>query len=374
MAEYYATVARGLEAIAAQELTELGANQVEPGFCGVAFQGDRELLYKVNLWARLPFRILWQLASFSCTDAEQLYHQIRSIPWHQYLTPAHTLAVDVSGKSDQLNHSHFTALQVKNAITDQQQTEFGDRSDVDLQDPDLRINLHIGKQNCVVSLDSSGQSLHRRGYRPAMGAAPLKESLAAALIKMSGWQPDQAFYDPLCGSGTLPLEASLIALRVAPGLFRPRFGFETWPDFDLPLLNQLILAAEQTQLSQLPAPVWGTDHNPQIIQQAIANSKLSGVDGQIHLGLLELADAVPPASTGLLICNPPYGERLGKNSELGKFYKLLGDVLKQRFKGWTAHILSGNKELALAIGLKSSQRIPVYNGTLACQLMRYELY
>ncbi|MDX1977168.1 MAG: THUMP domain-containing protein [Pseudanabaenaceae cyanobacterium bins.68] len=374
MAEYYATVARGLEAIAAQELTELGASQVEPGFCGVAFRGDRELLYKVNLWARLPFRILWQLANFRCADAEDLYQEVKAIPWQQYLTPAQTLAVDVSGKSDSLNHSHFSALQVKNAIVDQQQQQFGDRSSVDTQDPDLKINLHIGKDHCVLSLDSSGQSLHRRGYRPAMGAAPLKESLAAALIKLSGWQPHQAFYDPLCGSGTLPLEASLIALRVAPGLFRPRFGFETWRDFDLELLDRLILAAEQAQLQQLPAPIWGTDHNPQIIQQAIANSKQSGVDAQVYLGLLDLAEATPPAPTGILICNPPYGERLGKNQDLADFYKLLGDVLKQRFKGWTAYVLSGNKELALAIGLKSSQRIPIYNGTLSCQLMRYELY
>jgi putative N6-adenine-specific DNA methylase len=374
MAEYFATVARGLEQIAAEELVELGAEKVEPGFCGVSFSGDRSLLYRVNLWARLPFRILLQLGQFSCEDAKDLYAGIHAIAWDTYLSPDRTLAVDATGKNVQLNHTHFTSLQVKNAIVDQQQKQYGERSNVDIQNPDLRINVHIGTEICTVSLDSSGDSLHRRGYRPAVGAAPLKESLAAALIRFSGWQPTQAFYDPLCGSGTLPLEACLTSLKVAPGLFREKFGFETWQDFDSDVLDQLILAAEKVQIDTLPAPIWGSDRNPEVIDQAIANSKRSGVDQQIRLTTIDLAEVVAPASSGVLICNPPYGERLGRDQDLAAFYKLLGDVFKQRFKGWTAYVLSGNKELALAIGLKSSQRIPIFNGTLPCQLMKYELY
>jgi putative N6-adenine-specific DNA methylase len=227
---------------------------------------------------------------------------------------------------------------------------------------------------CTVSLDSSGKSLHRRGYRPAVGSAPLKESLAAALIQLSGWQPEQMFYDPLCGSGTLPLEASLKALNVAPGLFREQFGFETWLDADLPLLEMLMQAAEDSQKESLPAPIWGSDRDPEVIEQAIANATQCGMLQHVYFAEIGLEDVAAPADSGVVFCNPPYGKRLGHDSDLGAFYKQLGDVLKQRFKGWTAFVLSGNKELAQSIGLKSSQRFAVYNGTLPCQLMKYELY
>jgi putative N6-adenine-specific DNA methylase len=374
MNQYFATVARGLEALAATELEQLGASSVEPGFCGVAFCGDRTLLYRVNLWARLPFRILMKLDRFPCRDAEALYRGIQNIDWESFLTPDLTLAVNTTGKNEQLNHTHFTALQVKNAIVDQQQEKFGERSDVELIEPDVRVNVHIDLDFCTVSLDSSGNSLHRRGYRPAVGAAPLKESLAAALIQLSGWQPEQMFYDPLCGSGTLPLEASLKALNIAPGLFRDRFGFETWLDFDLSLLEKLIEEAKASQIDTLPAPIWGSDTDEDVIEQANTNAKNCGVDSHVWFSQMELIDVVAPADSGVLFCNPPYGERLGRDSDLGAFYRLLGDVLKQRFKGWTAFVLSGNKELSQSIGLKSSQRIAVYNGTLPCQLMKYEMY
>ncbi|CAN1211985.1 THUMP domain-containing protein [Tumidithrix helvetica PCC 7403] len=374
MNQYFATVARGLETLAAQELEQLGAHSVEPGFCGAAFEGDRALLYRVNLFARLPFRILWKLDEFPCRDAEDLYEGIRAIDWAEYLTPDLTLAVNATGKSDRLNHTHFTALQVKNAIVDQQQDRFGARSDVETQEPDVRIGVHIDREVCTVSLDSSGNSLHRRGYRPAVGSAPLKESLAAALIQISGWQPEQMFYDPLCGSGTLPLEACLKALNIAPGMFRDRFGFETWLDFDLSLFKQLAQEAQEGERDALPAPIWGSDRNSNVIEQAIANAKTCGVLEHVYFSQIELSEVCAPADSGVFFCNPPYGERLGKDSDLGSFYKLLGDVLKQRFKGWTAFVLSGNKELSRSIGLKSSQRTAVYNGTLPCQLMKYELY
>ncbi|MEH1809179.1 THUMP domain-containing class I SAM-dependent RNA methyltransferase [Nostoc sp.] len=374
MNQYFATVARGLETLAAQELEQLGAHSVEPGFCGVAFEGDRTLLYRVNLWARLPFRILVNIHEFPCLDAKDLYRGIQTIDWQNYLTPDMTLAVNVTGKNQHLNHSHFTSLQVKNAIVDQQKENLGERSNVELHEPDVRVNVHIERDFCTVKLDSSGNSLHRRGYRPAVGAAPLKESLAAALIQLSGWQPDQMFYDPLCGSGTLPLEASLKALNIAPGLFRESFGFENWLDFDLSLLEELLQEAKDSQLDSLSAPIWGSDRDENIIEQAINNAQNCGVDNHVWFSQMELADVVAPADSGILFCNPPYGERLGRDSDLGAFYKLLGDVLKQRFKGWTAFVLSGNKELSQSIGLKSSQRIAVYNGALPCQLMKYELY
>jgi putative N6-adenine-specific DNA methylase len=374
MNRYFATVARGLEVLAAQELEQLGAHAVTPGFCGVAFEGNRALLYRANLWARLPFRILVKLKTFPCQDAQDLYLGIQTLDWSQYLTPDFTLAVNATGKNQNLNHTHFTALQVKNAITDRQQETFGDRSNVDTQKPDVRINVFIDRDLCTVSLDSSGNSLHRRGYRSAVGAAPLKESLAAALIQLSGWQPEQAFYDPLCGSGTLPLEASLKALNIAPGLFRDRFGFETWPDFDLSLWEQLLQKAESSRKESLTASIGGSDRDGGVVEQAIANAQHCGVGDRVWFAEIDLADVSAPATSGVLFCNPPYGERLGQEIDLGAFYQLLGDVLKQRFKGWTAFILSGNKELSQSIGLKSSQRIPVYNGSLPCQLLKYELY
>jgi putative N6-adenine-specific DNA methylase len=373
--QYFATVARGLEPLAVQELEQLGATSVEPEFCGVSFEGDRELLYRVNLWGRLPFRILVKLAEFRCETGDELYRGVQTIDWRAYLTPEQTLAVTSTGKSEQLNHSHFTSLQVKRAIVDQQQSQCGDRSTVDTEKPDVRINVHIGRDLfCTISLDSSGDSLHRRGYRPAVGAAPLKESLASALIHLSGWQPDQVFLDPLCGSGTLPLEACLRSLHIAPGLFRDRFGFETWPDFDSDLLGKLLSEAEAVEKPQLAAPIFGSDLNPMVVQQAKDNARNCGVMEHVQFSCMDLSQVEAPASSGILLCNPPYGERLGSDQDLGEFYKLLGDVLKQRFKGWTAFVLSGNKELARGIGLKSSQRIPIANGTIACQLMKYELY
>jgi putative N6-adenine-specific DNA methylase len=374
MTEYFATVARGLESLAAEELTTIGATDIVPGFCGVSFQGDRELLYRVNLWARLPFRVLVKLGDLPSIDDDELFASIQSIDWGQYLTPDLTMAVTVTGKNPQLNHSHFTAVQVKRAITAQQTQQFGERSNVDIDDPDVRINVHIEKDLCSVSLDSSGSSLHRRGYREAVGDAPLKESLAAALVKMSGWTPDLAFVDPLCGSGTLPLEATMQALNIAPGVFRESFGFERWLDFDPDLFDRLLKSAEASERKDLNLTIVGSDRNYDVIEQARSNALKSGVGSYIDFAVRELADVEAPAASGIVLCNPPYGERLGRGEDLGTFYKLLGDILKNRFKGWTAYVLSGNKELAKSIGLRSAARTAVYNGTLPCQLMKYEMY
>lgn len=374
MNQYFATVARGLETLAAREIEKLGGKSVNEGFCGVNFRGDRELLYRVNLHARLPFRVLLKIDEFPCENAEDLYRGIKKIDWQLYLTPDYTLAVNATGKNKSLNHTHFSALQVKNAIVDRQREELGSRSDIDTKNPDVLINIHIDRNTCLVSLDSSGSSLHRRGYRRAVGSAPLKESLAAAIITLSNWQPDVPFFDPLCGSGTLPIEACLQSLNIAPGLFRSSFGFQTWPDFDRLLWQDLLKQARANQKDSLLASISGSDRDYDVIQQARANAVACSVDEYIRFDRVDLADIEPPADSGVLFCNPPYGERLGDSKDLGDFYKLLGNVLKQRFKGWTAFVLSGNKELGGSIGLKSSQRIPVYNGNIPCKLMKYELY
>lgn len=374
MNECFATVARGLEAVAAQELERLGASKIEPEFTGVRFWGDRSVLYRVNLWARIPFRILVKLQEFPCRDVKSLYRGVQRIDWSRYLQPHNTLVVTATGGNKKLNHTHFTALQVKDAIVAQQQRRLGQRSSIDLQNPDLLINVHIAEEHCVLSLDSTGESLHRRGYRSAAGCAPIKENLAAALIEMTGWEPTWPFLDPLCGSGTFPIEASLKGLNIAPGLLRQQFAFEQWPDFDPELWTRLREDAQASQRSELQAPVIGSDRNAWVLKQAQINAENCGVASQVVFMSKDLAQIEAPADRGVILCNPPYGERLGEVQQLSDLYKLLGDTFKQRFKGWTAFVLSGNPQLTKCIGLRTAQRIPVYNGAIECRLLKYELY
>lgn len=372
--QYFATVARGLENIAAKELKELGAIEIKPDFTGVYFSGDQRLLYRVNLWARTIFRVLVPLAEVKAYNAQQLYKSVQGIDWNIYLQSHQTLAVNCTGKNDNLNHTHFTALQISKAITDQQQQQWGKRSNIDVKQPDILVNAHIRENKCILSLDSSGESLHRRGYRQAMGLAPLKETLAAALLDLAEWQPHIPFFDPLCGSGTLVLEAALKSLNIAPGLYRSRFGFESWLDFQPSLWQELVAEAKHNQLRELAAPILGSDRSLEILEQAKTNARTCQIEKQIKFFPAELSEIEPPADPGIIICNPPYGKRIGNPQELGDLYQKLGDIFKQRFKGWTAYILTGNKELSKRIGLRSSRRIPVYNGSIPCTLLKYELY
>jgi putative N6-adenine-specific DNA methylase len=371
---YFATVARGLEEIAAKELERLGASAVKVDFTGVHFQGDKELLYRVNLWSRIIFRVLQTIDKIPSADAEQLYQGIHDIDWNEYVKPEQTLAVNCTGGNRNLNHSHFTALQVKNAIVDRQFKDLGNRSDIDPENPDILVNVHIRDDNCTVSLDSSGESLHRRGYRPAMGLAPLKETLAAAILELTDWQSDLAFLDPLCGSGTLPIEAGMKALKIAPRLYRQRFGFQNWQNYDLSLWNSIVKTSKEGELSSLSQPIVGSDRDPEIIAQARENAAFCDLDREIKFQQLEVTDIQPPAAKGVIICNPPYGKRIGDVEELTGFYRLLGDIFKQRFTGWTAYILTGNKELSKQVGLKAARRFPLYNGSIPCTLLKYELY
>lgn len=374
MNRYFATVARGLETIAAKELETLGAIQVTPDFTGVHFEGDRTLLYRVNLWARTIFRVLVPICEFRCLDADTLYRGVQTIDWSEYLSPEQTLAIRCTGGNQKLNHTHYSALQVKNAIVDQQRRQFGRRSSVDTDNPDLQINAHIHEHRCILSLDSSGNSLHRRGYRPVMGLAPLKETLAAALLELAEYDPNLPLLDPMCGSGTLPLEGCLKALNIAPGLFREQFALMNWKDFDRPLWRQLCQEALEHQRLELPALIWGSDRDGSAIDNARVHAQNCGVSDFVKLTRMELSQIEAPGDRGTLICNPPYGERLGNSEELGALYKQLGDIFKQRFKGWTAFVLTGNKELAKRVGLRAARRIPVENGAIACTLLKYEMY
>lgn len=373
MNNYYATVAPGLEAIAVRELSALGASSIRPNYAGVSFQGDKALLYRANLWTRTIFRIFVPIAKVKSYNAQELYRSVQNIDWREYLNPSMTLAVNCTGKNQHLNHTHFTALQVKNAIVDWQTQQLGKRSSIDVEHPNVLINAHIDNNRCLLSLDSSGSSLHRRGYRPAMGAAPLKETLAAALLTIAEWTPDLPFVDPMCGSGTLPIEATLKALNIAPGLYR-EFGFQTWLDFDPKLWQKLEQEAEAKQLSTIDVPIIGSDRNGNIIQQAKMNAQSWGLEAYIKFTQQELTQIEAPAAKGVIMCNPPYGKRLGDEAKLGELYQLLGDIFKQRFRGWTAFILTGSKQLSKRVGLRTSSRTKVYNGSIPCTLLKYEMY
>lgn len=373
---YFATVARGLEAVAAKELEALGATELSLEFTGVCFSGDRPLLYRINLWARTIFRVLKIVATVKSPNADRLYANLQAIDWDHYLSPSDTFAVHSTGGNDRLNHTHYTALTVKSAIADWQSRHSGKRSSVDVKNPNVLLNAFIRDDNCVISLDSSGESLHRRGYRLAMGMAPLKETLAAAMVDLTEWTPNLPFLDPMCGSGVLPIEAAIKGLNIAPGLFRNAFGFgfQGWRDFDEPLWQDLVEEAITQQKSELKVPIWGSDADAGIVAEAMDNAQDCGLENYIQLKQAQLSDIEPPASQGILLCNPPYGKRVGKAEELGDLYQQLGNIFKQRFKGWNAFVLSGNKELTKRIGLRTAQRIPLYNGSIPCTLLKYELY
>lgn len=370
---YFATTARGLEEIAAQELKELGADKIKCDFTGVHFTGNQELLYRVNLWARTIFRVLMPIKTVKCEIPQQLYDNINSIDWAEYFSPQQTIAIRCTGKNQNLNNSHVTAISIKKAIVEQQQQDTGSRSDIDTRNPDILINAHINNNQCVISLDSSGDSLHRRGYRPAVGLAPLKETLAVALLRLAEWQPNIPLLDPFCGSGTILLEAGMIALNIAPGLYRSQFTFQNWTDFNSDLWEKLLQEAKNSQKQDLPLII-GSDVESEIVKQAQANAQSCGLEDKIQFHQQHIVDIYPTTETGIILCNPPYGVRIADTEALSPLYKLLGDVLKQRFQGWTAYILTGNKELAKKIGLRTNRRIPINNGGLDCTLLKYNLY
>jgi putative N6-adenine-specific DNA methylase len=370
-----AVVPPGLEAEAAKELSEFGAAQVRPLRRAVAFEASSAVLYRLYLEARLPFRLLRLLNSFPCRDPASLYAGVqRASDWALWLPPTRSLRVEVSGSAPGLPHSHFTALQVKNALVDWQQQHFGERSSVQLDNPDLVLHLHLQGGMASLSADGCSGSLHRRGWRAAMGLAPLKENLAAGLIRLTGYKGTIPLLDPLCGSGTLLLEAAALALGQPVGLARPLL-LAHWPDFDGQLWRDALHRAEAAQQSPAPpiAPIIGTDADGAVIDQARANAEAAGLVEQLQLRRAAIADLDPPAGPGLVVCNPPYGQRLGGDQQLEQLYAELADVLKQRCPGWTLWLLSGNPELTAALRMKASRRVPVSNGGIDCRWLQYQI-
>lgn len=369
---YFATTAKGLETVLAGELAALGIADARPVSGGVHFSGSRADGYRACLWLRTANRVLQPLASFPCRSAEQLYQGVAGIAWEALLTPQMTLAVDANLRNSVLTHSHASALKAKDAIVDRVREHYGARPDIDPAAPNLPVNLHLVADQCTVSIDLAGAGLHRRGYRQERTVAPLRETLAAGVLLLSGWDGASPLVDPMCGSGTLAIEAALIATRTAPGLGR-EFAFQTWPDFEAGSWQALRDEAHRLR-RPAPTPIVGADRDPRALRVAQANADLTPAAAGIHWVTRSFATLNPPAAGGTLVMNPPYGERLQEQGDLAALYRSIGDTLKQRWTGWTAWILTGNPEMAKQVGLKATRRVPLYNGPLDCRLLRYELY
>jgi putative N6-adenine-specific DNA methylase len=372
MMRLFATSARGLEPMMADELRDLGAADVKPGRGGVAFAGDKALLYKANLWLRTAVRVLLPILEFPVTSTDELYDAAQSIDWSRYMTPDHTLAVDCNVRDSRITHSKYAALRVKDAICDQFVERCGARPSVDVERPMVGLNLHIYRDEAVLSLDSSGDSLHKRGYRPILTKAPLNEALAAGIIVRTGWRGETPFVDPLCGSGTLPIEAAWIALRRPPGLTRRHFGFMGWMDFDVELWTALRDEARSGVLKQLPAPILGSDVRRDAVSFSIQNARTAGVGHILHFEKRDVREFRPPdGPPGVIVCNPPYGERIGEERELEGLYRTLGEVFRERCATWTMWVFSGNANLARHIGMSPCEEVPLFNGKIPCRLLRF---
>ena len=371
---YFATCGRGIEPVLTDELCALGASDVQPGRGGVYFAGDRALLYQANLWLRTAIRVLRPILEVHVESPDELYDVIRGIDWSQWMTPEHTLAVDCNVRDSRITHSKYAALRVKDAICDQFLERLGRRPSVDVDTPMVGLNLHIYHNEATLSLESSGESLHKRGYRPILTKAPLNEALAAAIVLLTGWKGESPFADPLCGSGTLPIEAAWIALRRPPGLTRKRFGFQGWMDYDVELWTTLRDEARRGVLRSLPVPILGSDERGDAVSFSINNARAAGIGHILRFDKRGVCDfQPPPGPPGVIVCNPPYGERIGEERNLFGLYKLLGEVFSQRCAGWTAFVFTGNPRLANAIGLQPAAQTPLYNGKIPCRLLRFDL-
>jgi 23S rRNA (guanine2445-N2)-methyltransferase / 23S rRNA (guanine2069-N7)-methyltransferase len=377
---FFATVPRGLAELLASELEALGIAAPRAGPAGVAFRGTLEDAYRACLWARTASRVLLPLGEAGAGSGDELYQGASELGWEDHVPVHATFAVEVAGSAEGISNTLYAVQRVKDAVVDRLRARVGARPSVDLHNPDLRIHLHLRGARATLSLDLSGESLHRRGYRAEGVAAPLKENLAAGILLRAGWPGLAAaggsLLDPLCGSGTLPIEGALIAADVAPGLTRARFGFTAWPGHDPGAWEHLVTEARaraRAGLDRLP-PVAGFDHDPRAIAAARANARAAGLEGRIHLARRALADLAPLAGTegrsGLVVANPPYGERLDAEEGLAELYRTLGERLRSHFEGWQAAVFTGNPGLARHLGLRVARRHTLWNGPIPCQLLR----
>jgi putative N6-adenine-specific DNA methylase len=372
MTAYFATCARGLESLLARELIALGADSVEAGRGGVHFRGDHSLLYRANLWLRTAVRVLRPILEAEVKSSDELYDAVRTVSWSDFLTTDHTLAVDCNVRDSAITHSQYAARRVKDAICDQFREKTGVRPSVNPEQPMVGFNLHIHKNRAILSLDSSWGSLHKRGYRPIQTIAPINEALAAGLLLQGSWDPRTPLVDPLCGSATFCIEGAWMALNRPPGLTRKWFGFQGWPEFDRPLWNAIRDEARLGIRKELSAPIQGSDIHPGAIELARTNARSAGVGHLIQVERRDVGEARPPdGPPGVIVVNPPYGERIGEEKEWAGLHTKLGDVVGKHWKGWRLLVFTSNDWLARKVRLSIHRRTPFFNGKLECQLWEF---
>ncbi|MGP1363330.1 MAG: THUMP domain-containing class I SAM-dependent RNA methyltransferase [Bacteroides sp.] len=368
---YIAKTLQGLEPLLANELRALGATNVVEECRMVRFEGDKRMLYLANFHSRTALRILKPVLSFQAQDADELYEQALAYDWSSLLAVTQHFAIDSVVNSEEFNNSRYATYRLKDAIVDKFKQTCGRRPFVDPTNPEVRFHLHIKGQTCDILLDSSGESLHKRGYRVAQDVAPLNEVLAAGMILHSGWNGEVPFLDPMCGSGTILIEAALIAAGIAPGIFRKQFAFENWNDFDPDLMAEIY--NDDSRERECETLILGTDISAKALESAEANINSAGLGKLIKLKKDSVFEYHPPMIPGIVVTNPPYGERL-KQFQLDRFYTQLGDVFKSRYEGWDVWILSGNRAAMKSFGLHPSRTITLYNGPIECKYQRFLMY
>lgn len=369
--ELIAKTFMGLEPVLAQELTELGANNVQIGRRVVSFTGDQEMMYRANFQLHTAIRILKPIKHFTARSADDVYEATKTVDWSQYILPGKTFSVDSVVYSEEFRNSRFVTYKVKDAIVDQFRERSGNRPNISVSNPDVRLHIHISDDDATLSLDSSGESLHRRGYRQESVEAPLNEVLAAGMILMTGWRGETDFIDPMCGSGTLLIEADLIARNMSPGIFRKEFAFEKWPDFDKDLFDRIY--NDDSRERDFTHHIYGYDVDMKAVNTALLNVRAAGLTKDISVAQQDFKDFKKPAQEAIMVMNPPYGERISTPNLLGT-YKMIGERLKREFAGNTAWILSYREECFEQIGLKPSLKIPLYNGSLECEFRKYMMF
>jgi putative N6-adenine-specific DNA methylase len=369
---FFAPCPRGLEAPLAAELDALGASEITTTDGGAAFAAPLQLAYRANLESRLASRILWRVGHGAYRDEQDIYDLAKALDWPRWFRVDRTLRVDIAASRSPLTSLEFATLRIKDAVCDRHRAVGGVRPSISKDRPDVRVHAYLTATDASFYLDTSGEPLFKRGYRRESAEAPLRENLAAGLLRLAGWQPGTPLLDPMCGSGTIAIEAALIALDLAPGLKRT-FGFQKLAWYDGPAWQRIKQAAQRRAKPLAPLPIWASDNDATAIHQCSENITAAGIEGSIVVERADVLTRTAPAPAGVIVSNPPYGVRLADSGALAAFYPQLGDALKRRYAGWTAYLLSGDTRLPKLIGLKASRRTPLFNGALECRLYEYRL-
>lgn len=372
MEKFFAPCPRGLSAPLAQELAALGAQNIKADDSGVAFEGELTDAYRANLHSRIASRILWQVAHFAYDNEHQIYDAVMLLPWPQRFDVTRTIKVEMNAQRSPLKSLDFTTLRIKDAVCDKFREVIGSRPSVATREPDVRIHAFLNATDATIYLDLSGEPLFKRGSRDHTGAAPLKKNLAAGIIALSGWQPGEAFLDPMCGSGTFLVEAAEIALNIAPGS-RRQFAFQKLKNFDSAAWSHMLTAARDAEKPKTLLPIYGSDLYGFALDDAHANLLANGLGDCVRLKQANMLEISAPEETGVMVTNPPYGERLGETTELTELYPKLGDLLKQKFSGWRAYFFTGDTALPKGVRLSASKKTPLFNGKIECRLYEYKI-